>query len=143
MDKFFEITLTYYDVDENSTSMKVKKFVNVIACKAINYTDAEALATKWGEENIDVEFEISPIKELNISQFIPNKNEEGSFYIVKGVWIEINEKGKEKAYNVNYLIQARTTNEANAIALEEMDELYPTVRIADIKETKILYFVKP
>lgn len=143
MDKFFEITLTYYDVDENSTSMKVKKFVNVIACKAINYTDAETLATKWGEENIDVEFEISPIKELNISQFIPNKDEEGSFYIVKGVWIEINEKGKEKGYNVNYLIQARTTNEANAIALEEMDELYPTVRIADIKETKILYFVKP
>lgn len=142
MDKFFEITLTYYDVDENSTSMKVKKFINIIACKAINYTDAEALATKWGEENIDVEFEISPIKELNISQFIPNKDEEGSFYIVKGVWIEINEKGKEKAYNVNYLIQARTTNEANAIALEEMNELYPTVRIADIKETKILYFVK-
>lgn len=143
MDKFFEITLTYYDVDENSTSTKVKKFVNVIACKAINYTDAEALATKWGEENIDVEFEISPIKELNIFQFIPNKNEEGSFYIVKGVWIEINEKGKEKVYNVNYLIQARTTNEANVIALEEMDELYPTVRIADIKETRILYFVKP
>lgn len=143
MDKFFEITLTYYDVDENSTSMKVKKFVNVIACKAINYTDAEALATKWGEENINVEFEISPIKELNIFRFIPNKDEEGSFYIVKGVWIEINEKGKEKVYNVNYLIQAKTTNEANKIALEEMDELYPTVRIADIKETKILYFVKP
>lgn len=48
MYKFFEITLTYYDVDENSTSMKVKKFVNVIACEAINYTEAEALATKWG-----------------------------------------------------------------------------------------------
>ena len=55
MYKFFEITLTYYDVDENSTSMKVKKFVNVIACEAINYTEAEALATKWGEENINVE----------------------------------------------------------------------------------------
>ena len=80
---------------------------------------------------------------MNISQFIPNEDEEGSFYIVKGVWIEINEKGKEKVYNVNYLIQAKTTNEANKIALEEMDELYPTVRIADIKETKILYFVKP
>lgn len=143
MDKFFEITLTYYDVDENSTSMNLKKFVNVIACEAVNYTEAEALATKWGEENINVEFEISPIKELNVSQFIPNKDEEGSFYIVKGVWIEINEKGKEKVYNVNYLIQAKTTNEANKIALEEMDELYPTVRIADIKETRILYFVKP
>ena len=88
-------------------------------------------------------FEISPIKELNIFRFIPNEDQEGSFYIVKGVWIEVNEKGKEKAYNVNYLIQARTTNEANKIALEEMDELYPTVRIADIKETRILYFVKP
>lgn len=143
MDKFFEITLTYYDADENSTSMNLKKFVNVIACEAVNYTEAEALATKWGEENINVEFEISPIKELNVSQFIPNKDEEGSFYIVKGVWIEINEKGKEKVYNVNYLIQAKTTNEANKIALEEMDELYPTVRIADIKETRILYFVKP
>lgn len=143
MYKFFEITLTYYDVDENSTSMKVKKFVNVIACEAINYTEAEALATKWGEENINVEFEISPIKELNIFRFIPNEDQEGSFYIVKGVWIEVNEKGREKVYNVNYLIQARTTNEANKIALEEMDELYPTIRIADIKETRILYFVKP
>lgn len=143
MYKFFEITLTYYDVDENSTLMKLKKFVNVIACEAVNYTEAEALATKWGEENINVEFEISPIKELNIFRFIPNKDEEGSFYIVKGVWIEINEKGKEKVYNVNYLIQAKTTNEANKIALEEMDELYPTIRIADIKETRILYFVKP
>lgn len=143
MNKFFEITLTYYDVDENSTLMKLKKFVNVIACEAVNYTEAEALATKWGEENINVEFEISPIKELNIFRFIPNKDEEGSFYIVKGVWIEINEKGKEKVYNVNYLIQAKTTNEANKIALEEMDELYPTIRIADIKETRILYFVKP
>lgn len=64
MDKFFEITLTYYDIDENSTSMKIKKFTNVIACEAVNYTEAEALATKWGEENINVEFEISPIKEL-------------------------------------------------------------------------------
>lgn len=143
MDKFFEITLTYYDVDENSTSMKIKKFTNVIACEAVNYTEVEALATKWGEENINVEFEISPIKELNIFRFISNENKEGSFYIVKGVWIEVNEKGKEKVYNVNYLIQARTTNEANKIALEEMDELYPTVRIADIKETRILYFVKP
>lgn len=143
MNKFFEITLTYYDVDENSTSMNLKKFVNVIACEAVNYTEAEVLATKWGEENINVEFEISPIKELNVFQFIPNKDEEGSFYIVKGVWIEINEKGKEKVYNVNYLIQAKTTNEANKIALEEMNELYPTVRIADIKETRILYFVKP
>lgn len=143
MDKFFEITLTYYDVDENSTSMKIKKFTNVIACEAVNYTEAEALATKWGEENINVDFEISPIKELNVFRFIPNEDKEGSYYVVKGVWIEINEKGKEKVYNVNYLIQARTTNEANKIALEEMDELYPTVRIADIKETKILYFVKP
>lgn len=89
MYKFFEITLTYYDVDENSTSMKVKKFVNVIACEAINYTEAEALATKWGEENINVEFEISPIKELNIFRFIPNEDQEGSFYIVKGACIEV------------------------------------------------------
>ena len=45
----------------------MKKCQNVIACSAINYTDAEAIATKWGNENIDVEFDISPIKEMNIS----------------------------------------------------------------------------
>lgn len=143
MDKFFEITLTYYDVDENSTSMKIKKFINVIACEAVNYTEAEALATKWGEENINIDFEISPIKELNVFRFIPNEDKEGSYYVVKGVWIEINEKGKEKVYNINYLIQAKDTEEANRIASEELTENYCTARVVDIKETKILYFVKP
>lgn len=135
---FFEITLTYYDYDSESTSNRLKKFTEVIGCYAYNYTEAELIATQWGNENIDVNYKISPIKELDISNIIRSEDETGLWYIVKGIWID-NNSNKPKEYKVNYLVQDRNPSDAGKRALKILEGIFFVVRIADVKETKLSF----
>lgn len=137
--KYFEITISYWAEDENSASRRMKKCQNVIACSAINYTDAEAIATKWGNENIDVEFDISPIKEMNISGIHLGK---GLWFLCKGLWFETDMKGKVKENKIQYLIQSESSTKASEMMSKILNQdFFSETRVVDIKETKIEEFI--
>lgn len=110
----------------------------MIGCYAYNYTEAELIATQWGNENIDVDYKISPIKELDISNIIRSEDETGLWYIVKGIWID-NDSNKPKEYKVNYLVQDRNPSDAGKRALKILEGIFFVVRIADVKETKLSF----
>lgn len=139
--RFFEIGITYYDIDSESMSGKYKKFTTSIGCEASSYTEAEAIATKWGDENIEVDFEISPIKEMDIIGVISHKENLGLWYIVKGIWSEYDDRHRLKSYKVNYLIQEKNPEIASKKILDLLKENYSIVRVSDVKETKISVFV--
>ena len=137
--KYFEITISYWAEDENSASRRMKKCQNVIACSAINYTDAEAIATKWGNENIDVEFDISPIKEMNISGIHSGK---GLWFLCKGLWFETDMRGKVKENKIQYLIQSESSTKASEMMSKILNQdFFSETRVVDIKETKIGEFI--
>ena len=137
--KYFEITISYWAEDENSASRRMKKCHNVIACSAINYTDAEAIATKWGNENIDVEFDISPIKEMNISGIHSGK---GLWFLCKGLWFETDMRGKVKENKIQYLIQSESSTKASEMMSKILNQdFFSETRVVDIKETKIEEFI--
>lgn len=137
--KYFEITISYWAEDENSASRRMKKCQNVIACSAINYTDAEAIATKWGNENIDVEFDISPIKEINISGIHSGK---GLWFLCKGLWFETDMRGKVKENKIQYLIQSESSTKASEMMSKILNQdFFSETRVVDIKETKIEEFI--
>lgn len=137
--KYFEITISYWVEDENSASRRMKKCQNVIACSAINYTDAEAIATKWGNENIDVEFDISPIKEMNISGIHSGK---GLWFLCKGLWFETDMRGKVKENKIQYLIQSESSTKASETMSKILNQdFFSETRVVDIKETKIEEFI--
>nr|DAL82080.1 MAG TPA: protein of unknown function (DUF4494) [Caudoviricetes sp.] len=137
--KYFEITISYWAEDENSASRRMKKCQNVIACSAINYTDAEAIATKWGNENIDVEFDISPIKEMNISGIHSGK---GLWFLCKGLWFETDMRGKVKENKIQYLIQSESSTKASEMMSKILNQdFFSETRVVDIKETKIEEFI--
>lgn len=137
--KYFEITISYWAEDENSASRRMKKCQNVIACSAINYTDAEAIATKWGNENIDVEFNISPIKEMNISGIHSGK---GLWFLCKGLWFETDMRGKVKENKIQYLIQSESSTKASEMMSKILNQdFFSETRVVDIKETKIEEFI--
>lgn len=117
----------------------MKKCQNVIACSAINYTDAEAIATKWGNENIDVEFDISPIKEMNISGIHSGK---GLWFLCKGLWFETDMRGKVKENKIQYLIQSESSTKASETMSKILNQdFFSETRVVDIKETKIEEFI--
>lgn len=137
--KYFEITISYWAEDENSASRRMKKCQNVIVCSAINYTDAEAIATKWGNENIDVEFDISPIKEMNISGIHSGK---GLWFLCKGLWFETDMRGKVKENKIQYLIQSESSTKASEMMSKILNQdFFSETRVVDIKETKIEEFI--
>ena len=137
--KYFEITISYWAEDENSASRRMKKCQNVIACSAINYTDAEAIATKWGNENINVEFDISPIKEMNISGIHSGK---GLWFLCKGLWFETDMRGKVKENKIQYLIQSESSTKASEMMSKILNQdFFSETRVVDIKETKIEEFI--
>lgn len=137
--KYFEITISYWAEDENSASRRMKKCQNVIACSAINYTDAEAIATKWGNENIDVEFDISPIKEMNVSGIHSGK---GLWFLCKGLWFETDMRGKVKENKIQYLIQSESSTKASEMMSKILNQdFFSETRVVDIKETKIEEFI--
>lgn len=137
--KYFEITISYWAENENSASRRMKKCQNVIACSAINYTDAEAIATKWGNENIDVEFDISPIKEMNISGIHSGK---GLWFLCKGLWFETDMRGKVKENKIQYLIQSESSTKASEMMSKILNQdFFSETRVVDIKETKIEEFI--
>jgi hypothetical protein len=137
--KYFEITISYWAEDENSASRRMKKCQNVIACSAINYTDAEAIATKWSNENIDVEFDISPIKEMNISGIHSGK---GLWFLCKGLWFETDMRGKVKENKIQYLIQSESSTKASEMMSKILNQdFFSETRVVDIKETKIEEFI--
>lgn len=137
--KYFEITISYWAEDENSASRRMKKCQNVIACSAINYTDAEAIAIKWGNENIDVEFDISPIKEMNISGIHSGK---GLWFLCKGLWFETDMRGKVKENKIQYLIQSESSTKASEMMSKILNQdFFSETRVVDIKETKIEEFI--
>lgn len=137
--KYFEITISYWAEDENSASRRMKKYQNVIACSAVNYTDAEAIATEWSNENIDVEFDISPIKEINISGVHPGK---GLWFLCKGLWFETDMKGKVKENKIQYLIQSESSTKASEMMSKILNQdFFSETRVVDIKETKIEEFI--
>lgn len=139
---FFEITITYWDDDTDSRYPKMKKFSDVIACKAENYTDAEAQATQWANENLDVDYVISPIKEIGVSEVHPNK-EKGFWFLCKCIFLTVNDTNdKVKENKISYLVEAANNTEAGIITSKILkEEIINESRIVQISETKIKEFI--
>lgn len=136
----FEITISYYDVDPDSFSGRIKKFTHVIACYGENYTHAESIATKWANENIDVDYSIRLIKEIDLSGVY--EEDLGPWFICQGEWSEINDHtGKVKNYKMNFLVRAKNSTEASKIAFKEMNDIHYDSRIVNVKETKIEHYI--
>lgn len=141
----FEVTINYWDYDQTGMSPRLKMFKRkVLLMNAINYTEAEAEGTSWGTKITNNSFDIYPIDQSRISIVCPYKeiesdvetNEEGYFWFeCKGVFFEVNERGKEKKYSIYLLVQDESIESASKRALVVMQEAY--FSDPKIEETKL------
>lgn len=117
---FYKAVVTYYDYDENN---RISKFTKTLVCKGENYTDAEVQVTSWANKNLDVDYNITPIKELDVINVYPNEKEEGLWFKCRGVYAVVNDvTGKMKEYKVTYLIEASDIIEATKMCQKILDD---------------------
>lgn len=138
---WLEGTISYWGDDEESFSPKRKLFKNVILVQAVSYTDAEEQLTRWAvDELLEDEFEIRPIKELDIEEVIRNKTK-GFFYKCDCTWNEIDERGKTKEYKRNILVEASDSSVASKIAFKKMQDWTMTdePQVKKVAQTQILH----
>lgn len=109
--------VNYWDDDDESPKRIERK--RVIFCTAVNYTEAEAIATRWALNETNEEFVISPIKELDVSEVV---GEGMYFFRVDSKYYEINEFGKRKMYKYNILF-IDNTNEVDEVSKKVMKHL--------------------
>lgn len=134
---FFETTITYWDEDPNVWSTRLTKFTHTLGYYAESYTDAEVIGYKWAQDNINVDYVLSPIKEMNISGIYPTK-EGGLWFLCKCVYLTENMNGKIKEKTLLYLVQAEDCLKANKKILEVLkEEVIGASRVVQITESKI------
>lgn len=136
----FECSLVYVALDPDSAKGTLKKFTDVIAMDAEDYTDAETIATQWGVDNIDAEFGVSPIKELNLFDVIDNENG-GLWYKCTASYTEYTMFGKPRFYKALFLLQEEDICKAAQKAEKEMKNIFGECNIVKIEETPIKEFI--
>jgi hypothetical protein len=146
---YFEAVINFWeeDVDENTgedVNVHVHKHV---LCQAINYTDAEALATEYGSDITVEDFDINPIKEMKIEDYhpLPGEPTDVPWFKCGCIYYDINEKGKRKAYKRAILVQSSDSKEAAARAKELMNKWShkDDCEVPNITKTKITAILTP
>lgn len=140
---YFECSLKYWADDMDSPVIgKRKQFVDVIACCAENYTDAEAIATQWGLDNIEEDFRITPIKEINVSGIYYRGDKTGKWFKMSCEYYTETKEGAAKTNKISFLVQAKDQKEAydrTRVILEE--EGFTASEVKKNEETKIIEYV--
>lgn len=132
---WLECVVEYWDDDPDSPRRKLYK--RHILTNAVNYTEAETVATSWATEQTSESFEIAPIKLLDISSVIPN-SKAAYFFKVDTVYYEENSRGKLKAYKHNLMIQANDPEQASAITKNYLETHIPNEsEIKKVTKTEI------
>lgn len=140
---FYEAVVTYYDYDEDSRNNRISKFTKTLVCKGENYTDAEVQVTSWASENLNVDYNITPIKELDVINVYPNEKEEGLWFKCRGVYAVVNDvTGKMKEYKVTYLIEAQDIIEATKTCQKILDDtIIEATRVILVQEMQISEYI--
>lgn len=118
---YLTCTVNYWDDDDESPRRVLRK--RTIFCRAVNYTEGEAIATRWAQSITDEEFTISPIKELDVVEIVGS----GSyFYKVDCKYHDYNESGKDKVYkhNILFIDESDQINEVTQKAMKYLQKQF-------------------
>lgn len=131
---WLECIINYWGDDDESMKPKRKFFHRSILVNACSYTEGEALTTDWASKNIDEEFDISPIRELQIqSVYFLDEEPKNShqYYKCDCQYSYIDFKGREKVEKVNVVIQEKDPNNVHKKVKELIDRDYLTTCIVN------------
>lgn len=133
---WLECIISYWGDDEESPIPKRKIFKRSILVQSVNYTDAEAIATGWGNEQTSETFDIFPIKDMDVEEILVNQND-GVYFKCDCTWSELDIRGKLKTYKKKLLVEANNSSVASSIAFKKMREWYQDVSVKKVAQTDI------
>lgn len=123
---YFEAVISFWEDDiQEDSGEDIRRHVRKhVLCKAINYTDAEAMATQHGVEITSESIDIGPIREMKLWNYYPLTGMVDDNFVpwfkCVGEYSDVNEKGKRKKYKMTFLVQASDSREASISAKEIM-----------------------
>lgn len=130
---FFEVKVKYDKVLEDG---KEKRVSETYAIDAMTFTEAEARITKEMQPYITGEFFVAAEKRAQYDEVVLNEGD--IFFLVKYVFITIDELGKEHRTAQYVLFRDTTIDGAKESARDHMRQTLIDYEIESIKETKIL-----
>ena len=130
---FFEVKVKYDKVLEDG---KEKRVSETYAIDAMTFSEAEARITKEMQPYITGEFFVAAEKRAQYDEVVFNEGD--IFFLVKYVFITIDELGKEHRTAQYVLFRDTTIDGAKESAREHMRQTPIDYEIESIKETKIL-----
>ena len=135
--KFFICTVAYDKMMDNGNEKRVKE---VFVVDAFTFTEAESRIIEEMKPQISGEFEIMDISKAPFGEiFLSDADTADRYYKVKVKFLSIDEKTcKEKISTVVYLVQADSTQTAQANADKVLGKSMFDYTLASIIETKIL-----
>ena len=134
MQNWFETKVKYLKVDEEGRERKVTESYLV---DAVSFTDAEARITMLASEFTRGEFQVSDIRQSNVTEI---------FYETNGQWwykgkinlVTIDEKaGKEKKISEYFLVSANSIDEALKTLNEGLSYILVPFTVVSIALTQI------
>lgn len=139
---FLEAVIKFWDedIDEDGKDIRKKQQIHVL-CQCTSYTEAEVLATEYGLELTSESFDIGPITEMKIEQVYYDKSSNDIYPWFKCgcVYTIINDKGKQKDFKRNILVQAKDSALASVRSIEIMNKWLgdDKVKTPKVSETQI------
>lgn len=134
---WFEVKFQYEKTQEDGTQKKVTEQYVV---DALTWGEAEEKITEEMSAYVSGESKIKSIVPASYHEiFFSDKDEDDKWYKAKLAFITIDEKTKkEKRSNINYLVQAKSTEDAQKNVKEVMGGTMIDYDILGINETKIM-----
>lgn len=135
--KFFICTVAYNKTMEDGNEKRVKE---AFVVDAFTFTEAESRIIEEMQPYMSGEFEIMDISKAPFSEiFLTDNAAADRYYKVKVKFLSIDEKTcKEKISTVVYLVQADSTQSAQANTDKVLGKSMMDYTLASIIETKIL-----
>lgn len=135
--KFFICTVAYNKMMDDGNEKRVKE---AFVVDAFTFTEAESRIIEEMKPYISGEFEIMDISKAPFGEiFLSDNAAADRYYKVKVKFLSIDEKTcKEKISTVVYLVQADSTQTAQANADKVLGKSMLDYTLASIIETKIL-----
>lgn len=135
--KFFICTVAYNKMMDDGNEKRVKE---AFVVDAFTFTEAESRIIEEMKPYISGEFEIMDISKAPFSEiFLTDNAAADRYYKVKVKFLSIDEKTcKEKISTVVYLVQADSTQSAQANTDKVLGKSMMDYTLASIIETKIL-----
>lgn len=130
---FFEVKVKYDKMLEDG---KEKRVSETYAIDAMTFSEAEARITKEMQPYITGEFFVAAEKRAQYDEVVFNEGD--IFFLVKYVFITIDELGKEHRTAQYVLFRDTTIDGAKESARDHMRQTPIDYEIESIKETKIL-----